>query len=123
MSDTKPSIVVTGAAGNLGRRLLPLLAEYSVTAVDLAPPETTVAQFVSLDLGKEESCRELFHLFQKVRPVAVVHLAFILDPVRAGVLDLDRMWQINVAAPTRAHLTPPGNQCQAPPPAHQRPSV
>jgi nucleoside-diphosphate-sugar epimerase len=101
MSDTKPSIVVTGAAGNLGRRLLPLLAEYSVTAVDLAPPATTVAQFVSLDLGKEESCRELFHLFQQVRPVAVVHLAFVLDPVRAGVLDIDRMWQINVAGTAR----------------------
>src|SRR5258706_13851712 len=97
MSDTRPSIVVTGAAGDLVRRLIPLLAEFSVPAVDLAPPESTVAQFVSLDLGKEESCRELFHLFQQVRPVAVVHLAFVLDPVRAGVLDLDRMWQINVA--------------------------
>lgn len=101
MSDTRPSIVVTGAAGNLGRRLLPMLKDYSVTAVDLAPPETSVAHFVSLDLGKEESCRELFQLFQQVRPVAVIHLAFVLDPVRAGILDVDRMWQINVAGTAR----------------------
>src|SRR5258706_3647635 len=101
MSDTRPSIVVTGAAGDLVRRLIPLLAEFSVTAVDLAPPERTVAQFVSLDVAKEESCRELFHLFQQVRPSAVVHLAFVLDAVRAGVLDVDRMWQINVAGTAR----------------------
>jgi nucleoside-diphosphate-sugar epimerase len=69
--------------------------------VDLDPPEHPVAQFARLDLGKEESCRELFHLFQQVRPVAVVHLAFVLDPVRLGVLDLDRMWQINVAGTAR----------------------
>jgi len=31
----------------------------------------------------------------------VVHLAFVLDPVRAGVLDIDRMWQINVAGTAR----------------------
>lgn len=101
MTDPKPSIVVTGAAGNLGRRLLPLLSAYSVTAVDLSPPETLVARFASLDLGKEESCRELYHLFEEVRPVAVIHLAFVLDGVRAGVLDLDRMWQINVAGTSR----------------------
>ena len=101
MTETKPPIVVTGAAGNLGRRLLPLLSGYSVTAVDLEPPEGTVAQYVRLDLGREESCRELFHLFQQVKPVAVLHLAFVLDQVRAGVLDVDRMWQVNVAGTAR----------------------
>jgi nucleoside-diphosphate-sugar epimerase len=101
MTDTKPSIVVTGAAGNLGRRLLPLLSAFSVTAVDLNPPEGLAERYVRLDIGKEESCRELFHLFEQVRPVGVVHLAFIIDPVRSGVLDLDRMWQINVAGTAR----------------------
>jgi len=101
MTNPKPSIVVTGAAGNLGRRLLPLLSAYSVTAVDLVPPETTVAQYVRLDLGREESCRELFHLLQQTRPETVVHLAFVLDQVRSGVLDIDRMWQINVAGTAR----------------------
>ena len=78
-----------------------MLADYSVTAVDLTPPELPVTRFANLDLGKEESCRELFHLFQQVRPVAVVHLAFVLDPLKAGILDVDRMWQINVAGTAR----------------------
>jgi nucleoside-diphosphate-sugar epimerase len=101
MTDTKPPIVVTGAAGNLGRRLLPLLSGFQVTAVDIQPPEGVADRFVRLDLGKEESCRELFHLFHQVGPVAVIHLAFVIDPVRAGVLDVDRMWQINVAGTAR----------------------
>ena len=101
MTDTKPPIVVTGAAGNLGRRLLPLLSGFSVTAVDMTAPDGGAERFVHLDLGKEESCRELFHLFQQVRPAAVVHLAFVIDPVRTNVLDLDRMWQINVAGTAR----------------------
>ena len=101
MKDKKLPIVVTGAAGNLGRRLLPLLSDFSVTAVDIEPPQETVEHFVRLDLGREESCRELFHLCQQVCPVAVIHLAFVLDAVRAGVRDLDRMWQINVAGTAR----------------------
>ena len=101
MKDKKLPIVVTGAAGNLGRRLLPLLSDFSVTAVDIHPPQETVEHFVRMDLGREESCRELFHLCQQVGPVAVIHLAFVLDGVQAGVLDLDRMWQINVAGTAR----------------------
>ena len=58
-------------------------------------------QFERMDLGGEESCRQLFHLLRDTRAEAVVHLAFILDPVRAGVLDVDRMWQINVAGTAR----------------------
>ena len=102
MGSTKPSLVVTGIAGNLGLRLLPLLAEYQVIGIDLNPPQTDhPLRFVRLDLGLEESCRELLLLLREVRPVAVVHLAFVMDPVRTGVLDLDRMWQINVAGTAR----------------------
>ena len=102
MTETKPAIVVTGAAGNLGRQLLPLLSDFSVTAIDVNPPDSGAAQqYVRLDLGREESTRALFHLFEELRPVAVVHLAFVVDPVRNGVLDVDRMWQINVAGTTR----------------------
>jgi nucleoside-diphosphate-sugar epimerase len=54
-----------------------------------------------MDLGREESCRELYHLIRETRAVAVVHLAFVLDQVRMGVLDRDRMWQINVAGTAR----------------------
>jgi len=102
MGGTKPSVVVTGIAGNLGLRLLPLLADYEVIGVDLNPPQTSLPlRFIRMDLGLEESCRELFLLLREARPVAVIHLAFVLDPVRTGVFDLDRMWQINVAGTAR----------------------
>jgi nucleoside-diphosphate-sugar epimerase len=58
-------------------------------------------QFERLDLGTESSTRPLFELLRDTRPVAVVHLAFVIDPVRTGVLDVERMWQINVAGTAR----------------------
>ena len=102
MNSEKPTVIVTGVSGNLGLRLLPVLRDFSVVGIDIAPPKTDVPlRFVRMDLGLEESCRTLFNLFRELRPVAVVHLAFVLDPVRTGVLDLDRMWQINVAGTAR----------------------
>jgi nucleoside-diphosphate-sugar epimerase len=102
MGDEKPSVIVTGIAGNLGLRLLPMLTDYQIIGVDLNPPQTShPLRFLRMDLGVEESCRELFLLLREARPVAFLHLAFVLDPVRAGVLDLDRMWQINVAGTAR----------------------
>src|ERR1700730_2236653 len=102
MGEPKPTIVVTGIAGNLGARLLPLLHEFELIGVDLAPPVTDFPlRFERMDLGEEESCRQLFHLLRDSRASAVVHLAFVLDPVRAGILDLDRMWHINVAGTAR----------------------
>ena len=102
MDGDKPTVIVTGVAGNLGRRLLPHLADYQVIGVDLHPPQTSdPLRFVRMDIGLEESCRDLFLLVREARPVAVIHLAFVLDPVRTGVLDLDRMWQINVAGTAR----------------------
>jgi nucleoside-diphosphate-sugar epimerase len=102
MGDEKPSVVVTGIAGNLGLRLLPQLADYQVIGIDLNSPQTSYPlRFVGMDLGLEESCRQLFLLLRETRPVAVIHLAFVLDPVRTGVLDLDRMWRINVAGTAR----------------------
>jgi nucleoside-diphosphate-sugar epimerase len=102
MGDEKPRVVVTGIAGNLGVRLLPMLTHSQVIGIDLNHPRTDhPLDFVRMDLGLEESCRELFHLLRETRPIAVIHLAFVLDPVRTGVLDLDRMWQINVAGTAR----------------------
>src|SRR5579872_6041674 len=103
MGSSLPTVLVTGISGNLGVRLLPLLADYQVVGVDLNPPQSVhPLRFVSLDVGKEASCRELFLLIREARPIAVLHLAFVIDPVRTGVLDLDRMWQINVAG--TAHI-------------------
>jgi nucleoside-diphosphate-sugar epimerase len=102
MDSGKPTAVVTGISGSLGLRLLPQLAGFSVIGIDINPPKTGVPlRFVRMDLGREECCRELFHLLRETRPAAVVHLAFVLDQGRAGVLDLERMWQINVAGTAR----------------------
>jgi nucleoside-diphosphate-sugar epimerase len=102
MAVAKPVVVVTGVAGNLGLRLLPQLADFEVIGIDLNPPTTPLPlRFVRMDLGEEESCRELYLLLRESRAAAVVHLAFVIDPVRTGVLDVDRMWHINVAGTAR----------------------
>jgi nucleoside-diphosphate-sugar epimerase len=102
MADALPSVLVTGISGNLGRRLLPMLSGFRVVGVDFRPPETdSPLQFVQMDLSLESSCQEMMNLLRDVRPVAVVHLAFVMDAVRTGVLDRDRMWQANVAGTAR----------------------
>lgn len=102
MGDAPPSIVVTGISGNLGQRLLPLLGQFRVIGVDFRPPHSAQPiRFEQIDLGEEASCIQLIQLFREVRPVAVVHLAFVMDAVRTGVLDPDRMWKINVAGTAR----------------------
>src|ERR1035438_9119374 len=98
----KPVVVVTGVSGNLGSRLLPLLGSYSVIGVDVSPPRTdSELQFESLDLGQESSTRTLYELLRDTHAYAVVHLAFVIDPVRTGVVDVERMWQINVSGKAR----------------------
>src|SRR5258706_3133265 len=102
MDTAKPTIIVTGASGNLGQRLLPQLSDYTVVGIDVTPPtHSPVDRFVALDLGREESTRELLLLLRELQPVSVVHLAFVIDPQRSGVLDVDRMWRINVAGTAR----------------------
>jgi nucleoside-diphosphate-sugar epimerase len=97
-------VVVTGISGNLGQRLLPLLAErFEVIGVDMRPPEdaSQLKRFEPLDLGREASCQALVELIQETRASAVIHLAFVIDPLRTGVTAVDRMWQINVAGTAR----------------------
>jgi nucleoside-diphosphate-sugar epimerase len=89
-------------AGNLGRRLLPQLADFRVIGVDLAePPSDASIEFHRMDLGREDSCPEMVALLRESKASAVVHLAFVIDPLRSGVLDVKRMWQINVAGTAR----------------------
>ncbi len=102
MTQGKPTVVVTGVSGNLGLRLLPHLADFSVIGIDIAAPKTEAPiRFIRMDLGLEDSCRGLYNLFKETRPFSVVHLAFVIDPVRTGVIDVDRMWHINVAGTAR----------------------
>jgi nucleoside-diphosphate-sugar epimerase len=102
MAEAPPSIVVTGISGNLGRRLLPMLSGFRVVGVDFRPPQTDLPlQFEQMDLGVEASCLEFLQLLREVRPVAVLHLAFVMDAVRTGILDRDRIWQVNVAGTAR----------------------
>jgi nucleoside-diphosphate-sugar epimerase len=102
MATAKPTIIVTGVSGNLGQRLVPQLADYTVVGIDVTPPtRIQLDRFVALDLGLEESTRELLLLLRELQPISVVHLAFVIDPQRSGVLDVDRMWRINVAGTAR----------------------
>jgi nucleoside-diphosphate-sugar epimerase len=102
MESEKPVVVVTGISGNLGSRLMPMLGSFSVIGVDVTSPQTDLPlKFERLDLGEESSTRALYEILRDSRPAAVVHLAFVIDPVRSGVLDTERMWQINVAGTAR----------------------
>ncbi|HZR32312.1 MAG TPA: NAD-dependent epimerase/dehydratase family protein [Terriglobales bacterium] len=102
MSEGKQRVLITGVSGNLGTRVLSQLADFDVIGVDLAPPSSDkLSQFEAVDLGDETASYTLMRLLRQSDPYAVVHLAFVIDPVRTGVLDKDRMWHINVAGTAR----------------------
>lgn len=99
----KPTVLITGVSGNLGLRLLKQLPDYKVIGTDVREMEETAAaiQFEKIDLAEERSCDQLLELMRSHRPEAVVHLAFVLDPLRTGVINKKRMWLMNVAGTSR----------------------
>jgi nucleoside-diphosphate-sugar epimerase len=102
VNDARPTVLVTGAAGNLGRRLLPQLAGFRAIGVDVRQPEEAwPGGFYAIDLGLETSFRQMLELLRETQPAAVVHLAFVVDQVRNDVVNVDRMWRINVAGTAR----------------------
>src|SRR5271169_3532988 len=102
MTKSAATVIVTGISGNLGKRLLPLLGDFRVVGVDLQPPDTPQPlEFHAMNLGHEASCRELTQLIRNTNARSVVHLAFVMDPLRVGPLDAERTWQINVAGTAR----------------------
>jgi nucleoside-diphosphate-sugar epimerase len=100
----KPTVLITGVSGNLGLRLLQQLADFQVIGADVREPEgpsPALFRFEKIDFGEERSCDQLLELMLAYRPEAVVHLAFVLDPLRSGVFDRKRMWNVNVAGTSR----------------------
>lgn len=99
----KPTVLITGIAGNLGLRLLKNLEGFQVIGADVREPVDSVPmfRFEKIDLAEERSCDQLLDLMRAYRPEAVVHLAFILDPLRSGVLNPRQMWMVNVAGTSR----------------------
>jgi nucleoside-diphosphate-sugar epimerase len=99
----KPAVLLTGVSGNLGLRLLEFLPDFKIIGVDVREPETAsgLAEFAKIDFAEERSCNQLLELMRRHRPEALVHLAFVVDPLRSGVLDGKQMWQINVAGTGR----------------------
>jgi nucleoside-diphosphate-sugar epimerase len=99
----KPTILVTGVSGNLGLRLLEFLTDFKVIGVDVRPPQAYfgLARFEKVDLAEERSCHQLLEIMRTYRPESLVHLAFVVDPLRSGIADSKRMWHINVAGTGR----------------------
>lgn len=100
--DPKHTVLVTGVAGNLGVRLLPLLSDFSVVGVDMKEPATDYPmRFECMDIGSDTARDQLVRLLRETGVTSVIHLAFVIDPVRTGVLDVDLMWKINVEGTMR----------------------
>lgn len=99
----KPTVLITGVAGNLGLRLLENLPDFQVIGADMREPASKSAmfRFEKVDLAEERSCDQLLDLMRAYRPEAVVHLAFVLDPLRSGVLNPKQMWMTNVVGTSR----------------------
>src|SRR5918999_5931781 len=87
--------LITGGSGYIGTRLTELLAEREETDrivnVDVRPPERSLPKtsFVSGDVRDSGSIRSLL---QREEIDCLIHLAFILDPIR----DEARMYDVDV---------------------------
>lgn len=87
--------VITGGSGYLGSCLIERLAEREETErivnLDVRPPRVSrpKAEFLSGDVRDRQGIRDLL---ERERPDALVHLAFVLDPIH----DEARMYDIDV---------------------------
>jgi UDP-glucose 4-epimerase len=85
--------LITGGSGYIGSRLTDLLVERNDTEVvnlDIRPPAVprSRTRFISMDI-RDRGIRELL---ERERPDALVHLAFVLNPIR----DEHLMYDIDV---------------------------
>jgi UDP-glucose 4-epimerase len=97
-------VAVTGASGDFGKLLLPLLekdpAVESVLVLDVARPEGDKVEYHRVDLTRHDAESELTEALAE-RPVdAFYHLAFLFGRVRNGSLahELEVMGTLNVLA-------------------------
>jgi UDP-glucose 4-epimerase len=91
--------LITGGSGYIGSRLTELLSERQETErivdVDVRPPAATLPKvtFVSGDVRDSEAIRDLL---EREEIDCLIHLAFILDPIR----DEARMYDVDVNGTT-----------------------
>ena len=104
-------IAVTGASGDLGGLLLPLLerdpAVESVLVLDVARPAGPKVDFARVDLTRHDAEAELTRALVERRVDALYHLAFLFGPVRNGTFahELEVIGSMNVlAAAARARV-------------------
>jgi nucleoside-diphosphate-sugar epimerase len=100
---TKPTVLVTGACGTLGARLIRHLASFQVIGTDLREPESlaNLFRFERIDLAEERSCDQLLDLLRAYGPEAVVHLAVVDSLPQLRKLDPPSLWAVNVAGTSR----------------------
>ncbi|HEY6305366.1 MAG TPA: NAD-dependent epimerase/dehydratase family protein [Candidatus Angelobacter sp.] len=100
---SKPTILITGVSGRVGTCLLEQLKDSQVIGVDIREPANPeeLFRFEKIDLTEERSCDQLLDLLRAYRPEVVVHLAFVVDPLTAGMSDAKSMWQVNVFGTSR----------------------
>jgi len=92
------NILLTGAAGQLGNELLPLLSKRgTVTATDLAVPKVSSTRWVKLDISNAE---KLESLLNQIRPELIVNTA-AFTAVDAAEAATDTAFAVNAALPER----------------------
>ncbi len=101
------NILLTGAAGQLGHELLPLLsARGSVTASDRSTPVIPVANWVEMDIS---NAGKLENLLNRVQPELIVNTAAYTAVDRAEE-DTETAFEVNEALPARlAHWAKQNN--------------
>ncbi len=87
--------LITGGSGYIGSRLIEILAARddtdAIVDVDVRPPRTQNAK-VTFVRGDVRDLTAMRDLLEREKPDALVHLAFILNPIR----DEARMYEVDV---------------------------